>query len=108
MGQGKKPGVPAASLGASTSSSGLHVIDLIITESLATPWLYHWSAIGEQTLALCGAQTMPANLSADNWGSEYSGVVVQWCDECNEMKKKIIPDEEAPSRPRGDVTLPDD
>jgi hypothetical protein len=106
MGQGKKPGVPSANLGASTSSSGHHVVDLIITESLETPWRYHWSAISEQTSALCGANTMPANLACENWGAEYSGVRVTWCAECHAMKRQIIPDADSP--PRGGPTLPDD
>jgi len=103
--------MPAASLGASTSSSGIHIVDLIITEEVKTPWRYHWSSISEQTSSLCGIQTMPANLACENWGVEYTGVQVQWCDECNQMKQLILPDDEAdtiPSPPRGGNTLPGD
>lgn len=66
------------------------VFDLVVVEDLRTLWKMHWAPRREQTMGICGCSTMPTSLDPNTWGSE-SGLSFQWCEDCANIKKQILP-----------------
>lgn len=53
----------------------------VITESVTGYYFYHWSTAGQETRALCGAQTMPTMMGPKLWG--YRGHLGEkYCKKC--------------------------
>lgn len=76
--------------GASISGTR-RIVTFVIVEEMQTKWHYHWSSMADQTKSLCGRDTMPANIDPNLWGGEHPVIKIQWCQECEESKERILP-----------------
>lgn len=75
------------------SSSGMRrIVTFVITEEVEREWTYHWSSMADQMKGLCGRETMPANIDPGLWGGSHPVIQVHWCESCQDMKQRILPD----------------
>lgn len=75
-----------------TSTSGMRrILTFVVSEEVDKLWSYHWSSINQQPYALCGKDTMPANIQPDHWGESHPQLEVRWCEECQKIKQRIFP-----------------
>ena len=76
------------------SSSGVRrILTFVVTEEVDKAWTYHWSSMADQMKAICGRETMPANIDPRLWGGEHPSISVHWCQDCQDMKQRILPDD---------------